>query len=94
MEYVEGESLDAVLRARAPLPAAEWQRWLDRLLDGLEHVHGHGYVHRDITPANIVIRAAKSITGSVGRRKARRPSSREASQTPVSCRVAAEAPRE
>ena len=58
MEYVEGESLDAVLRTRAPLPAAEWRQWLDRLLDGLEHVHGHGYVHRDITPANIVIRAA------------------------------------
>ncbi len=54
MEYVEGESLDAVLRTRAPLPAAEWRRWLGRLLDGLEHVHGHGYVHRDITPANIV----------------------------------------
>ena len=58
MEYVEGESLDAVLRSRAPLPAAEWRQWLDRLLDGLEHVHGHGYVHRDITPANIVIRAS------------------------------------
>ena len=58
MEYVEGESLDAVLRSRGLLPAAEWRQWLDRLLDGLEHVHEHGYVHRDITPANIVIRAA------------------------------------
>ena len=58
MEYVEGESLDAVLNARAPLPATEWRRWLDLLLNGLEHVHEHGYVHRDITPANIVIRVA------------------------------------
>ena len=56
MEYIEGESLEAVLEARAPLPAAEWRRWLNRLLDGLAHVHGHGYLHRDIKPANIVLR--------------------------------------
>ena len=32
--------------------------WLDRLLDGLAHVHDHDYLHQDIKPANIVIRAA------------------------------------
>ena len=58
MEYVEGEALEAVVEMRAPLRATEWRRWLDRLLDGLEHVHEHGYLHRDITPANIVIRIA------------------------------------
>ena len=42
------------------MPAAEWQRWLDQLLDGLAHVHGHGYLHRDIKPGNIIIRAADS----------------------------------
>ncbi len=58
MEYVEGESLKAILDRRGRLPAEEWRRWLDALLDGLEHVHSHGYLHRDIKPANIVIRAA------------------------------------
>ena len=57
MEYVEGESLQRVLDARGPLPAAAWHRWLDPLLDGLAHVHGQGYLHRDLKPANIVIRA-------------------------------------
>ena len=58
MEYVEGESLEAILDARGRLSADEWRRWLDPLLDGLAHVHEHGYLHRDIKPANIVIRAA------------------------------------
>ena len=58
MEYVEGESLTAVLEERGALAAAEWRPWLEALLNGLAHVHAQGYLHRDITPANIVIRAA------------------------------------
>ena len=57
MEYVEGKSLTAVLEERRSLVAAEWRPWLEALLDGLAHVHAQGYLHRDITPANIVIRA-------------------------------------
>ena len=60
MEYVEGDSLAAILESRGPLSAAEWRPWLDRLLDGLEHVHGQRYLHRDIKPGNIVVRAADS----------------------------------
>ena len=58
MEYVEGESLTAILESRGLLSAAEWRPCLDRLLDGLAHVHGQGYLHRDIKPGNIVVRAA------------------------------------
>ena len=58
MEYVEGESLNEILKSRERLPADEWRPLLDRLLDGLAHVHDHNYLHRDIKPANIVIRAA------------------------------------
>ena len=57
MEYVEGESLKAILDRRGTLPADEWRPWLEALMDGLAHVHGHGYLHRDIKPANIVVRA-------------------------------------
>ena len=59
MEYIEGDSLSAILQVRERLSAAEWQRWLDRLLDGLAHVHDHGYLHRDVKPGNIMIRTAK-----------------------------------
>ena len=58
MEYVEGEPLADFLERHGALSASAWQPWLDRLLDGLAHVHGQGYLHRDITPRNIVIRAA------------------------------------
>ena len=57
MEYVEGESLKAILDRRASLPADEWKPWMEALIRGLAHVHGHGFLHRDIKPANIVIRA-------------------------------------
>ena len=58
MEYVEGKSLQQVIREGGRLTPDAWRRWLDPLIDGLAHVHGHGYLHRDLKPANIMIRAA------------------------------------
>ena len=58
MEYLEGASLASILESRWRLPANEWKPWLDQLLGGLAHVHDHDYLHRDIKPADIVIRAA------------------------------------
>ena len=60
MEYVEGEPLADFLERHGALSASTWQPWLDRLLDGLAHVHGQGYLHRDITPRNIYSLAAVS----------------------------------
>ena len=57
MEYVEGESLKAILDRRGRLSAEEWRPWMEALLEGLAHVHSHDYLHRDIKPANIVVRA-------------------------------------
>ena len=56
MEYVEGESLAAVLEKHAILTPEQWRPWMTPLLAGLEHVHRHDYLHRDIKPENIVIR--------------------------------------
>ena len=56
MEYVEGDSLEKILGDRPRLTAAEWRPRFEQLLDGLEHVHDHDYLHRDLKPGNIIVR--------------------------------------
>jgi Tol biopolymer transport system component/predicted Ser/Thr protein kinase len=54
MEYVEGESLAARLRARGPLPAAEVMALGRQIAEALAHAHHRGILHRDLKGANIV----------------------------------------
>lgn len=54
MELVEGPSLKRLL-LRGPLPDDEWMILRNRLLEGLAAVHARNVVHRDISPANIVL---------------------------------------
>jgi len=57
MEYVEGETLYAILERTRPLPVREALQLASRLCDILEHMHRHGVVHRDLKPGNIMISA-------------------------------------
>jgi serine/threonine protein kinase len=54
MEFVEGLTLDELLRMRGPLPAAEAMEIAIQICDGLSHAHKHGIIHRDIKPHNIM----------------------------------------
>ena len=56
MEYVEGETLDDRLKRRGRLNEAELTAILNPLVEGLRQVHGAGFLHRDITPRNILLR--------------------------------------
>ena len=56
MEFVAGESLNEWIRRRRPLDQNAVLRIATPLLDGLEVIHGAGYLHRDIKPGNIFIR--------------------------------------
>ena len=56
MEYEQGQGLDRILKERKTLPEQELMNILLPLLDGLEQVHGFGFIHRDIKPPNIYIR--------------------------------------
>lgn len=55
MEYLEGESLDAVLSKNTQIPMAQKLGYLVQVCRALSYAHQHGIVHRDIKPGNIVV---------------------------------------
>lgn len=55
MEYLEGETLDEVLKRRGKLPAVEGVRLIHQALVGLQHIHEQGMIHRDLKPANLML---------------------------------------
>jgi tetratricopeptide (TPR) repeat protein len=58
MDYVEGESLERILKRDGPMPEEPLRGLLGPLLDGLQNIHEAGFLHRDIKPDNIVVRAS------------------------------------
>ena len=57
MEYAEGETLSTYLNRKGVLTESELKAILHPILDGLAAVHRADFLHRDIKPGNIVIRA-------------------------------------
>ncbi len=55
MEYVNGQNLNEIIKARAPLPVEEAVRIATQICDALEHAHHNQIIHRDIKPHNILI---------------------------------------
>ena len=59
MEKIEGLNLEQYLRERGNRPIREKRaiRWLAELALILEQIHNHDFLHRDIKPQNIMLRA-------------------------------------
>lgn len=55
MEYLEGETLKEVLHRRGQLPPAEAARLMYQSLQGLQHIHEQGLIHRDLSPGNLML---------------------------------------
>ena len=62
MELLHGQTLEDRIATNGKLGAEEVDRILWPLLDGLEQVHGAGFLHRDIKPANILLDASGNPT--------------------------------
>jgi serine/threonine-protein kinase len=55
MEYVEGETLAALLEREGPLPVDRAVGFAIQLADALAYAHDHGVIHRDMKPGNVLV---------------------------------------
>jgi serine/threonine-protein kinase len=55
MEYLEGLSIDEVVRRSGPMPVARVVHALLQACGSLAEAHAHGWVHRDVKPQNLLL---------------------------------------
>jgi serine/threonine-protein kinase len=78
MEYVEGSSIDTLLK-NGPMELSESLQCTSQVLDALSYAHARGVVHRDIKPANIMLTPSgvvKLMDFGIARMQADRPLTR------------------
>ncbi len=55
MEYLEGQDLSALLRARGPLGVSEAVTYVLQAIEAIAEAHSLGIVHRDLKPSNLFL---------------------------------------
>jgi protein phosphatase len=61
MEYVDGDTLDHLLRRQGGLPMSRLVELAVPLIDAVGHMHARGIIHRDIKSSNVKVSAAGVI---------------------------------
>jgi eukaryotic-like serine/threonine-protein kinase len=61
MEYLSGGTLDDRIAGEGPQPVDRVLRWLEQAAEALDHAHGHGVVHRDVKPGNLLLDREENV---------------------------------
>lgn len=84
MEYVDGGSLNDLVKRRGSLPEAEALGYIRQLADALAYIHGRRIMHLDVKPGNIMLRPdGELVLIDFGIAKHYDSGNRETSGTPV-----------
>ena len=66
MPYIEGESLRDRLDREGQLPVDDAVRIACDVASALDYAHRHGFVHRDVKPANILLHENRALVADFG----------------------------
>jgi serine/threonine-protein kinase len=71
LEYLEGQTLRALLTERGPVGCQEALRWAIQIADALSAIHEMQVIHRDLKPENVMIVSGIAKVIDLGIAKAR-----------------------
>ena len=99
-EFLEGPSLRRLIRSRPKgrLSAADALRVAVHLGSALAHLHGRGYLHLDVKPANVIVTRRRPVLFDLGSarradgRKLGSPQGTDAYMAPEQCRAGVPSP--
>jgi serine/threonine protein kinase len=66
LEWVEGKTLDALVREGRPLRESRAARLVAKVGMAAHYLHLNGYLHRDIKPENVLLRDGEPVLADLG----------------------------